>query len=148
MTAPSHHVAELVSPLLTTLGFELIDISARRCTGRIPVEGNTQPFGLWHGGLSGVLAETLASLAGTVHAGFPERVALGTELNVSHHRPVAFGWVTGTATAVHLGRSSASYEVVLTDDEGRRVASARVSVALRPVTSSSPSGNAAPTLPR
>jgi uncharacterized protein (TIGR00369 family) len=91
----------------------------------MPVDGNTQPMGLWHGGASCVLAETLASIGAAAHA-LPDRLAFGVDINATHHLSVSAGWVTGTATALRLGRSVASYEVVLSDDGGRRICTARV----------------------
>jgi 1,4-dihydroxy-2-naphthoyl-CoA hydrolase len=117
--------ARLVSELDAKMGLELLELTAERVVGRMPVQGNTQPFGLWHGGASCVLAETLASLGSYAH-GRLERVGVGIDLNATHHRPARSGWVTGTATALHLGRSVVSYEVVLTDDAGERVCTARV----------------------
>ena len=84
----------------------------------MPVAGNTQPYGLWHGGASCVLAETLASLGSFMYAQ-PERISVGVDINATHHRSVTAGWVTGTATALRLGRTVASYEIVITDDAGR-----------------------------
>jgi 1,4-dihydroxy-2-naphthoyl-CoA hydrolase len=117
--------AQLISALDAKMGLELLEVTAERVVGRMPVDGNTQPFGLWHGGASCVLAETLASLGSYAH-GRPERVGVGVDLNATHHRPVRSGWVLGTATALRLGRSVVSYEVVLTDDAGERVCTARV----------------------
>jgi 1,4-dihydroxy-2-naphthoyl-CoA hydrolase len=117
--------ARLVSALDAKMGLEILELSAERVVGRMPVEGNTQPFGLWHGGASCVLAETLASLGSYAH-GLPDRVGVGVEVNATHHRPARSGWITGTATALRLGRSVVSYEVVLTDDAAERICSARV----------------------
>ena len=118
--------AQLVSALDAKMGLEILELTADRVVGRMPVEGNTQPFGLWHGGASCVLAETLASLGSYAH-GLPDRVGVGVEINATHHRPARSGWVLGTATALRLGRSVVSYEVVLTDHAGKRICSARVS---------------------
>ena len=123
--------ARLFSALDTKMGLELIELTAERVVGRMPVEGNTQPFGLWHGGASCVLAETLASL-GSYVAGRPDRIGVGVDLNATHHRPALAGWVTGTATALRLGRTVLSYEVVLHDDEGQRICTARVTCQLVP----------------
>ena len=113
------------SALDTKMGLQVLELTAERVVGRMPVEGNTQPLGLWHGGASCVLVETLGSIGSTAHAQ-PDRVAVGVDINATHHRPVRSGWVTGTATALRLGRSVASYEVVLVDDEGQRVCTARL----------------------
>jgi 1,4-dihydroxy-2-naphthoyl-CoA hydrolase len=119
----------LVSALDTKMGLELIELTAERVVGRMPVVGNTQPFGLWHGGASCVLAETLASLGSYAH-GRPDRIGVGVDLNATHHRPARSGWVTGTATALRLGRTVVSYEVILVDDAGDRVCTARVTCQL------------------
>ena len=113
------------SELDAKMGFELLELRSNHVVGRMPVSGNTQPMGLWHGGASCVLAETLASLGAAAHA-LPDRLAFGVDINATHHRPVTAGWVTGTATALRLGRTVASYEVVLTDDGESRICTARV----------------------
>ena len=116
--------------LVERMGMELVEVSAERAVARMPVRGNTQPYGLLHGGASAALAETVGSLAAATHAG-PGRIAVGIDLNATHQRAVRSGWVTGVATPLSLGRSVASYEIVVTDDEGRRVCTARLTCALR-----------------
>jgi uncharacterized protein (TIGR00369 family) len=111
------------------MGFELLKMTPEEVIGRMPVAGNTQPYGLWHGGASCVLAETLASLGSFMYAQ-PERVSVGVDINATHHRSVTAGSVTGTATAIHLGRTVASYEIVIVDDAGKRVCTARVTCQL------------------
>ena len=115
--------------LNTKMGFELLTLTPELVVGRMPVAGNTQPYGLWHGGASCVLAETLASVGSHVHAQ-PDKIAVGVDINATHHRSVTAGWVTGTATALRLGRSIASYEIVLSNDAGERVCTARVTCQL------------------
>lgn len=122
--------ADLHSPLDAKMGLELLELSADRAVGRMPVEGNTQPFGLWHGGATGVLAETLGSFAATVHAATLDKIAVGVDLNATHHRSARSGWVTGTATALSLGSRVAAYQIDLVDDDGRRIASARLTCQL------------------
>jgi uncharacterized protein (TIGR00369 family) len=114
------------------MGIELVEISAERVVATMPVEGNTQPFGLLHGGASVVLAETLGSVGSAIHA-YPDKVAVGVDINATHHRSATSGTVTGVATAVHLGRSSTSYEVVLTDERGKRLCTSRITCALVPM---------------
>jgi 1,4-dihydroxy-2-naphthoyl-CoA hydrolase len=114
------------------MGVRLLEVSAERVVATMPVQGNTQPYGLLHGGASVVLAESLGSVGSAMHA-YPERQAVGVDVNATHHRSARAGVVTGTATAVHLGRSSTCYEVVVADEEGRRVCTARITCALVPV---------------
>jgi 1,4-dihydroxy-2-naphthoyl-CoA hydrolase len=117
--------SRLISALDDKMGLELLELTAERVVGRMPVKGNTQPFGLWHGGASCVLAETLASLGSYAH-GQPDRIGVGVDINATHHRPARSGWITGTATALQLGRTVVSYEVVLHDDADQRICTARV----------------------
>jgi 1,4-dihydroxy-2-naphthoyl-CoA hydrolase len=113
------------------MGIELTEISAERVVGTMPVEGNTQPYGLLHGGASVVLAETLGSVGSAVHAA-PDKLSVGIDINATHHRSATSGTVTGVATAIHLGRTTASYEVVITDERGKRVCTSRITCALLP----------------
>ncbi|GGY27363.1 hotdog fold thioesterase [Streptomyces xanthochromogenes] len=112
------------------MGVELIEASSDLVVGTLPVEGNTQPYGLLHGGASAVLAEHLGSIGATLYAG-PAKVAVGVELNCTHHRGLRSGIVTGTATPVHRGRTMATYEVVITDDQDRRVCTSRLTCLIR-----------------
>jgi uncharacterized protein (TIGR00369 family) len=96
----------------------------------MPVEGNTQPYGLLHGGASVVLAETLGSIGAYLHGG-PDKLAVGIEINATHHRSATAGWVTGVATAIHRGGTLATYEVVITDERDRRLCTSRITCLLR-----------------
>ena len=113
------------------MGIEILELGAERVVATMPVEGNQQPYGLLHGGASVVLAETLGSIGSGIHA-WPEKLSVGVDINATHHRAATSGIVTGVATAVHLGRSTASYEVVITDERGRRVCTSRLTCALVP----------------
>lgn len=119
-----------IGELAEKMGMQILELSAERAVGTIPVEGNRQPVGLLHGGAFVVLAESLGSMAATVHAG-PGRIAVGIELNASHSRSATTGVVTGTCTAIHLGRTLCTHEIVLTDDEGRRCSTVRITNLLR-----------------
>jgi len=116
--------------LAERMGIEVLEVGARRTVARMPVEGNTQPYGLLHGGASAVLAESIGSIASALHAG-PERIALGIELSCTHHRAAREGHVTGTATPLVLGRTLASYDIRIVDDAGRPVCTARLTCLLR-----------------
>lgn len=111
--------------LVDRMGITIQEATAERVVGSMPVAGNTQPYGLLHGGASCVLAETLGSLGAALHAGLG-RVTMGIEINATHHRAAASGNVTGIATRLHGGRTVTSYEIVLQDDQGRRVCTARL----------------------
>ena len=113
------------------MGVELLEVSAERVVGTMPVKGNTQPYGLLHGGASVVLAESLGSVGSAAHA-YPDRIAVGVDINATHHRSAREGVVTGVATPIHLGRTSACWEVVITDEDGKRVCTSRITCALLP----------------
>jgi 1,4-dihydroxy-2-naphthoyl-CoA hydrolase len=123
---------ELVSAntLPGRMGIKIIEASAQRVVGTMPVAGNTQPYGLLHGGASCVLAETLGSLGSALHGG-TDRVTVGIEINATHHRGAAHGDVTGVATLLHGGRTLTTYEIVITDETGRRVCTCRLTCLLR-----------------
>ena len=116
--------------LATKMGIEFVELSAARSVARMPVEGNTQVVGLLHGGAHVVLGETLGSVSSAIHAG-PGRYAVGIEINASHSRSITSGWVTATCTALVLGRTLATHEIVVTDDEGRRLSTVRMTNMLR-----------------
>ncbi|MBB6172350.1 uncharacterized protein (TIGR00369 family) [Nocardiopsis mwathae] len=136
MTLDAEQLAELMGAanagggLGEAMGLEISEASAKRVVGRIPVAKNTQPYGLLHGGASCALAETLGSVGSAIHAG-EGRIAVGIEINATHHRSATAGYVTGVATAVHLGRTLATWDIVITDEEGRRVCTARLTCMLR-----------------
>ncbi|MEU3045267.1 MULTISPECIES: hotdog fold thioesterase [unclassified Streptomyces] len=112
------------------MGVRIVEAAADRVVGTMPVEGNTQPYGLLHGGASAVLAETLGSVGSMLHGG-PSKIAVGVDLNCTHHRGLRSGMVTGVATPVHRGRSTATYEIVVSDEQDRRVCTARLTCLLR-----------------
>ena len=117
--------------LAETMGIEILEASPERVVARMPVEGNTQPYGLLHGGANVVLAETLGSIGSAMHAHPLGKIAVGLDINATHHRAARSGWVTGTATPVALGSSVAGYEVVIVDEGGRRCCTSRITCLLR-----------------
>jgi 1,4-dihydroxy-2-naphthoyl-CoA hydrolase len=119
-------------PLELKMGLELAEATPQRAVGSIPVDSNTQLFGVLHGGASCVLAESLASTAACLHFAPRGGVAVGTEISATHHRPARDGRITGTATAVHLGRTHATYEVAVHDDSGKRICTARMTCVFAP----------------
>ena len=112
------------------MGIELVEASVERVVATMPVEGNTQPYGLLHGGASVVLAESCGSIAAALHAG-ADRIAVGVDINATHHRAARSGRVKGTATPIHLGSTTTTHEIVITDEQGRRVCTARLTCLLR-----------------
>ena len=111
--------------LAEKMGMEILEFSIGRAVGRIPVEGNTQPVGLVHGGEYVVLAESLGSMAANLFAG-EGKLAVGIEVSASHSRSATSGYVTGVCTPIHLGRTLTTHEIVVTDDEGRRCSTVRI----------------------
>lgn len=114
-----------VEQLADRMGLEIVTMSLDEVVGRLPVAGNRQPFGLLHGGANAVLAETLGSTLSALHA-MPERFPVGLELACTHHRSTTTGWVTGVARPVHVGRSTSTSEIVITDELGRRTCTAKL----------------------
>lgn len=112
------------------MGIEYLHVAPELVTARMPVAGNTQPYGLLHGGASGVLAESVGSVAAALNAG-PGRLPLGIELNLSHHRSARSGHVTAAATPLSVGRTLATFAIAITDDDGRTICSARLTCMLR-----------------
>jgi len=111
--------------LVTRMGIEVVRASLEEVVGRMPVTGNRQMFGLLHGGASGVLGETLGSILAALHA-LPDRFPVGLELACTHHRAATSGWVTGVARPIHVGRSTSTSEIVMTDEQGRRTCTAKL----------------------
>ncbi len=116
--------------LMQRMGIEVLEATPERLVATMPVEGNTQPYGLLHGGASVVLAETLGSIGAALHAGLGKAV-VGLDINATHHRAARSGLVTGVATPISLGRTLACYEVVVTDEQGRRICTSRITCLIR-----------------
>ena len=112
-----------------SMGIVLVEASPERVVATMPVEGNTQPYGLLHGGASCVLAETIGSVGSLL--GGNGRYPVGVDINATHHRAATEGIVTGTGTPLYAGRSMATWQVSITDDNGRLVCTARITCALR-----------------
>ena len=111
--------------LAEKMGIEFVEFSIERSVATMPVEGNTQPVGLVHGGAYVVLGESLGSMHANWHAG-PGRFAVGVDINATHTRSATSGFVTGVCTPIHLGRTMTVHEIVCSDDEGRRCSTVRI----------------------
>jgi len=115
--------------LAAKMGIEWVEMEPARVVARMPVEGNTQPLGLLHGGASAVLAETLASVGGWLNA--PGRMVLGLELQVNHLRPATEGWLIGTGVPIHIGRTTQLWEMRITDESDRLIAFSTCTLSVR-----------------
>ncbi|MEW1961711.1 hotdog fold thioesterase [Microbacterium sp. NPDC077644] len=111
--------------LAEKMGIEFTEFTVERSVATMPVEGNTQPVGLLHGGAYVVLGESLGSMSANLAAG-PGKLAVGVDINATHTRSATSGIVTGVCTPIHLGRSMMVHEIVVTDDQGRRCSTVRI----------------------
>ncbi len=107
------------------MDIQVIEATPQRLVGTMPVEGNTQPVGLLHGGASVVLAESLGSIGTQLHAGIDRRI-VGVDINATHHKSATAGIVTGVATAISLGKTLCVYDVVITNEAGERTCTSRI----------------------
>lgn len=112
------------------LGIEFTEIGPDYLCARVPVDERTkQPYGLLHGGVSVVLAETLGSMA-AVLACPPGHRAVGLDINANHLRAVTSGWVTGTARPVHIGRTTQVWQIDMCNDAGQPTCVSRITMAI------------------
>jgi 1,4-dihydroxy-2-naphthoyl-CoA hydrolase len=116
--------------LARTMGIEFLSLSASESVATMPVVGNRQVTGIVHGGAYVVLGETLGSVSASIHGG-PDKVAVGIEINASHSRSAGAGLVTATCTAISLGRTLATHEIVVRDEAGKRLSTIRMTNLLR-----------------
>ena len=114
------------------LGIEITEVGPDYLVGRVPVDHRTkQPFGLLHGGVSVVLAETLGSIA-AYHAAPQDHVAVGLDINANHLRSARSGWVTGKATPVHVGKTTQVWQIEMVDEDGKKTCVSRITMAILP----------------
>jgi uncharacterized protein (TIGR00369 family) len=120
-------------PFIDKLGIEFEESSAERVVATMPVEGNTQPDGILHGGATCSLVETLASFGAALTVGWPENLVVGQQQTCYFIRPATGGRVRGVATPHHVGRTTQIWDVdVSSVDTGKRIATGRVIMAVRP----------------
>ena len=115
------------------LGIEFTEIGDDFLRARVPVDARTkQPYGLLHGGVSVVLAETLGSV-GAACACPPGHRAVGLDINANHLRAATQGWVTGTARPVHIGKTTQVWQIDMVNEAGELTCVSRITMAvLRP----------------
>ena len=116
--------------LMEKLGVRFLEAGPDRVVASMPVDGNTQPYGMLHGGATAALCETIASF-GTAFLVGPTRRVVGIELNINHIRSVKEGTVTATGIPLHVGRSTAVWNMEVRDDQDRLVAVSRLTLAIR-----------------
>ena len=119
-----------IGDLAAKMGIEILELSAERAVATMPVEGNTQPRGLLHGGAYLVLGETLGSFAANVWSG-ENAYAVGIEISASHSKSAIKGKVTGVATAISLGKTLTVHEIVVTNEDGERCSTVRITNLIR-----------------
>lgn len=120
---------EPAGALMTKMGMEFLESTPDQVVARMPVAGNTQPFGLLHGGASAALAETVASFGGWLVD--PSKLVMGLELKINHLRPAREGWLTATGHPIHVGRTTQLWEIRITDDDDRLIAFSTCTLAVR-----------------
>ena len=112
------------------LGIEFVEVGDDFLRARVPVDERTrQPFGLLHGGVSVVLAETLGSV-GAYHASPEGHRGVGLAINANHLRAATSGWVTGTARPVHIGRTTQVWQIDMVNDAGELTCVSRITMAI------------------
>ena len=140
VASPAEEFGEAYEPWIIELGeldekmgVVVEEQSAERVVATMPVEGNRQSLGLLHGGASVALGEMLGSWAAVIHGSTMGKVAVGVDINATHHSSATSGRVRGVATAIHLGRSVTNHEVVITHiDTGQRLCTVRITNYLKP----------------
>ena len=118
--------------LAETMGMVMTEASAARVVITMPVAGNTQPYGLLHGGANAVLVETAGSIGAALHAG-EGHIVVGLDISCTHHRSASEGTVKAVATPLSLGRTVTSYEVRVEDQAGRPLCTGRLTCLIRKV---------------
>jgi 1,4-dihydroxy-2-naphthoyl-CoA hydrolase len=119
-----------VGTTVAHLGIEFLEVGDDFIRARVPVDARTrQPYGILHGGVSVVLAETLGSCGAAFSA--PEGMrAVGLDINANHLRSATTGWVTGTARPVHVGRSTQVWQMELVNEQGQLTCVSRITIAM------------------
>jgi len=125
--------------LQDALGIQFTELTPQRVSATMPVDARTrQPFGLLHGGASVALAETLASIGAVSNVDRTRFAAVGIEINANHIRGKRDGTVRGTATPVHIGRSTHVWSIEIVDEEDRIVCVSRCTLAIVPIPKEAP----------
>ena len=122
--------AHSANTAVSHLGIEFVEIGDDFVRARVPVDERTrQPYGILHGGVSVVLAETLGSM-GASYACTPGHRVVGLDINANHIRAASSGWVTGTARPVHIGRTTQVWQIDMVNDAGQLTCVSRITMAV------------------
>ncbi len=117
--------------ILDVLGIEFGERGEDYFVATMPVDGRThQPMGILHGGASVVLAETLGSSAASMCLDLSKEYCVGLDINANHIRSIRSGTVTGTAKPMHIGRSTHVWEIIIVDEQGRKICVSRITMAI------------------
>ena len=123
-------VLESGAGITRDLGVEFVELTPGRVVATMPVDGrHHQPFGYLHGGVSVVLAESVASVGGYLNCP-PGKAAFGAEISASHVRPKKDGTLKAVGIPAHVGRRSQVWEVHISDEDGKTVCVSRCTVAV------------------
>lgn len=118
--------------MLEHVGIEFIELTPDYIKAKMPVDHRTkQPFGLFHGGASVVLAETMGSIASALSVENPDKqTGVGVEINANHLKSARGGFVIGTCTALRIGRTMHVYDIKIHDEEENLICASRLTVAI------------------
>lgn len=124
--------AERKGDLVARMGITITECTRERICATMPVEGNTQPFGLLHGGAYAVLGESLGSIHANLLA--PEgMIGVGVDINATHTGSATTGFVTAVCRPIHAGRSLAVHEIIIENEQGRRCSTVRITNFYKPI---------------
>ncbi|MDN4165357.1 hotdog fold thioesterase [Cytophagales bacterium LB-30] len=133
---PAHITPESLNALskntmMEHLGIECIEVGTRHIKAKMPVDHRThQPYGLLHGGASVVLAETLGSMAAACLIDHSKQICVGLEINANHIKGVRSGYVYGTTTPIHVGKSTHLWEIKITNEKDELVCVSKITMAI------------------
>lgn len=117
--------------LMERMEITIDEVSPTRIVASMPVAGNTQPYGLLHGGASAVLAETVGSIGSAIHGAAIGKLPVGIELSCTHHRAAREGFVHATGTVLSAGNTLATWQIQVRDDDDRLICTSRLTCMLR-----------------
>ena len=115
------------------IGLEYVEAGPEEVRARVEITDDLrQPAGLVHGGVFGVIAESICSGATWLAVHGDGMTAMGQSNSSTFLRPIAEGHVNAVARPRHRGRTTWVWDVEISDDEGRLCALVRMTVAVRP----------------